>query len=84
MTANEDVRRLGRIRLTETVSRERPGADGFIVRRMADRFEAYGVFTNTYFVAGPLLLAALRFVVAALPHLPPKSELERSTPFITS
>ncbi len=69
MMANEAAKRLGIISLAEDVYRQTPGANSFLVRRMAGRFEAYGVFTTAYFFFGPLLLAALWFVVAALPHL---------------
>ena len=47
--------------------KETPGASSFLVRTMAGRFEAYGVFTTAYFFVGPLLLAALWIVVAVLP-----------------
>jgi hypothetical protein len=69
MMANEAAKRLGIIGLADEVYKETPGADSFLVRRMAGRFEAYGVFTTAYFFFGPLLLAALWFVVAALPHI---------------
>ncbi len=71
MMANEAAKRLGIISLAEDVYKETPGADSFLVRRMAGRFEAYGVFTTAYFFFGPLLLGALWFVVAVLPHLGP-------------
>jgi hypothetical protein len=69
MMANEAAKRLGIISLAEDVYKETPGADSFLVRRMAGKFEAYGVFTTAYFFFGPLLLGALWFVVAVLPHL---------------
>lgn len=69
MMANEAAKRLGIIGLAEDVYRETPGSNSFLVKRMAGRFEAYGVFTSAYFFFGPLLLFALWFVVAVLPHL---------------
>jgi len=69
MMASEAAKRLGIISLAEDVYKETPGASSFLVRTMAGRFEAYGVFTTAYFFVGPLLLAALWIVVAVLPHL---------------
>ena len=69
MMATEAARRLGIIRLAEDVYRETPGARSFLVKIMAGRFESYGAFTTAYFFFGPLLLGALWFVVAVLPHL---------------
>ncbi len=68
MMANEAAKRLGIIGLAEDVYKETPGASSFLVKTMAGRFEAYGVFTTAYFFFGPLLLGALWFVVAVLPH----------------
>ncbi len=69
MMASEAAKRLGIKSLAEDVYKETPGASSFLVRTMAGRFEAYGVFTTAYFFVGPLLLAALWLVVAVLPHL---------------
>ena len=69
MMESEAARRLGIISLAGEVYNQTPGATSLLVRRMAGRFEAYGKFTTAYFFFGPLLLAALWFVVAALPHL---------------
>src|SRR5262245_10296157 len=69
MMATEAARRLGIIGLAEDVYKETPGANGFLVRIMARRFESYGAFTTAYFFFGPLLLAALWFVIAVLPHI---------------
>ncbi len=73
MMASEAAKRLGIIGLAEDVYKETPGASGFLVKTMAGRFEAYGVFTTAYFFFGPMLLGALWFVVAVLPHLDPKT-----------
>ncbi len=69
MMASEAAKRLGIIGLAGDVYKETPGASSFLVRTMAGRFEAYGVFTTAYFFVGPMLLAALWIVVAVLPHL---------------
>ncbi len=69
MMASEAAKRLGIITLAEDVYMETPGASSFLVKLMAGRFESYGVFTTAYFFFGPLLLGALWFVVAVLPHL---------------
>ena len=69
MMASEAAKRLGIIRLAEDVYNQTPGANSFLVRLMAGRFEAWGIFTTAYFFFGPLLLGALWFVVAVLPHL---------------